>query len=371
MRIGIIASNHFPIDEATIKGTEIFVYGFVLELARRAPQGGGSITVFCSGDSRLPVCVETVDERASAHDAVLPEGKHVLFELALIEKAFRMEEEFDLFHVHIGNGDIALPFVPFIKKPVLVTVHYTLELYARRFFLLYKNVPNLHFVSISDAQRRAIPELPYCATIHDGIDEHKFSFDPEGGAALMWAGRVVPEKGIEDVVRVARRTGRQARIFAARREEHAAWFQEFVERTRSRYDQIAIQCDTPRERLIPEYQKSRAFIFPIGWEEPFGLVMIEAMSAGTPVVAYARGSAPEIIKDGETGFLVNPSDMDKRGEWVIKESGVDGLVKAVERLYAMGSDEYRAMRRQCRARVLDCFTLRKAVDAYEKVYATF
>lgn len=368
MRIAIIASNYLPLGPETTKGTEIFVYAFAREMEKRMAAGGGRLTVFCAGDSTLPVNIESVTARAVSSEASLPAGKHVIFELALIEKAFRMEKDFDLFHVHIGNGDIALPFVPFIKKPVLVTLHYTIEPYAREFFLRYKDIPHLHLVGISDSQRRAIPELPYCATIYHGIDEQMFSFDAEGGESLMWAGRGAPEKGIEDAVEVARRASHQMRLFVMRRPEHAAWFERCIQRLGAVHEGIIIHYDTPRERLIGEYQKSKAFIFPIQWEEPFGLVMIEAMSCGTPMIAYARGSAPEIIEDGKTGFLVNPSDADKRGEWIIKESGVEGLMKAVERIYAMDRDDYRAMRQRCRTRVVDRFTIRAMMDAYERVY---
>lgn len=368
MRIGIIASNHFPIDEAAIKGTEIFVYAFIRELAKRVFSGGGSVAAFCSGDSILPIRTETIQERASAYNSSLPFGKHVLFELALIEKAFRMEREFDLFHVHIGNGDIALPFVPFIKKPVLVTLHYTLEPYAREFFLRYKDVHNLHFVSISDAQRFTVPELPYRATIYHGIDEREFAFDARGGEAFMWAGRGVPEKGIEDAVQVSRRAKRPVNLFAVRREEHAAWFEHFARDLKNAPQGIAIHYDTPRKMLIPAYQQSKAFVFPIQWEEPFGLVMVEAMSCGTPAIAYARGSAPEIIEDGVTGFLVNPSDTDRRGAFCVKKSGIPGIVRAVERVYGMSAKEYESMRRACRKRVEERFTIQKMMDAYEKVY---
>lgn len=96
--------------------------------------------------------------------------------------------------------------------------------------------------------------------------------------------------------------------------------------------------------------------------------MIEAMACGTPVVAYARGSVPEVIKDGETGFIVNPSDTDIRGNWIIKKTGIEGLCEAVERIYSMPEDQYRQMRRNCRAHVEKNFTVERMVDEYEKVY---
>ena len=96
--------------------------------------------------------------------------------------------------------------------------------------------------------------------------------------------------------------------------------------------------------------------------------MIEAMATGTPVVAFARGSVPEIVKDSETGFIVNSSDSDIRGNWIVKKTGIAGLCEAVERMYAMPTEQYQQMRRNCRAHVEAHFTVEKMVDSYEQVY---
>ena len=123
-----------------------------------------------------------------------------------------------------------------------------------------------------------------------------------------------------------------------------------------------------QKELVSYYQNAKLFLFPIEWEEPFGLVMIEAMAAGTPIVAFARGSVPEVIKDGETGFIVNSSDEDKRGDWIVKKVGIDGLCEAVERIYSMPKDHYRQMRKNCRGHVEKFFTIEKMIDNYEMVY---
>lgn len=96
--------------------------------------------------------------------------------------------------------------------------------------------------------------------------------------------------------------------------------------------------------------------------------MIEAMACGTPVVAYARGSVPEVIKDGETGFIVNSSEEDKRGDWIVKKTGIEGLCEAVEKIYSMPEEQYRQMRRNCRTHVEKNFTVERMVGEYEKVY---
>lgn len=116
-------------------------------------------------------------------------------------------------------------------------------------------------------------------------------------------------------------------------------------------------------------QSAKVFLFPIEWEEPFGLVLIESMACGTPIIAYARGSAPEIIKDGVTGFLINPSEDEKRGDFLIKKTGIDGFFEAVKQIYSMSKKEYENVRIACRKHVEENFTIEKMVDNYEKIYA--
>lgn len=115
-------------------------------------------------------------------------------------------------------------------------------------------------------------------------------------------------------------------------------------------------------------RNAKLFVFPIQWEEPFGMVMIEAMASGTPVVAFARGAVPEIVKDGETGFLVNSSETDKRGDWITKTTGMDGLCEAIERIYAMSRERYQEMRYAAHLHVSRYFTVAKMGAEYEKVY---
>lgn len=116
------------------------------------------------------------------------------------------------------------------------------------------------------------------------------------------------------------------------------------------------------------YGKAAYFLYPVQWEEPFGLVFLEAMTCGTPVIAFARGAVPEIIVDGVTGFIINPSDDDIRGDWIIKKTGVDGLREAIERISSLSKVNYEKMRQACRKHVEENFTVEKMVENYEKVY---
>ena len=116
------------------------------------------------------------------------------------------------------------------------------------------------------------------------------------------------------------------------------------------------------------YGKASYFLYPIVWEEPFGLVFLEAMASGTPVIAFAKGAVPEIIKDGETGFIVNPLDNDIRGDWIIKKTGIEGLAQAIEKISSMSDTEYRQMRQNCRKHVEENFIVEKMANEYVEVY---
>ncbi len=374
MKIAFVNSNIVKISNNTKKGTEIFDYILIKNLAKYARKKNLQITAFASGNSQLPVKIESVNFYSSLEDKHIGiEGNHVLFELSLISKAFAMHKKFDLYHTNFGDGELILPFARFIKKPILVTMHGPMTYqYQKKIFALYKDVKNVYFVSISDSQRKPIPGLNYIKTIHHGIDTKKgWQFNPEGGKQIIWTGRAVPDKGLDIVLSVMKRVKKQAKVFPIIKEEYLHWLHEEIIKKRNLIYQAAkiyIDFDVNRSELNHHYQTSKLFLFPLQWEEPFGLTLIESMACGTPVVAYARGSVSEIVKDGVTGFLVNPSDTDIRGNWITKKTGIDGLCEAVERIYSMPEEEYKKMRLSCRAHVENHFTVERMVDDYIKVY---
>ncbi|KKP79615.1 MAG: Group 1 glycosyl transferase [Candidatus Levybacteria bacterium GW2011_GWB1_35_5] len=362
MKIAIVCSNFISITKAAKKGTEIFDYILINNLL--SEDKNLDITAFASGDSDLPVKIESVDYHSSvSNKSILQKDKHIIFELALISKAFSMQDNFDLYHINIGDGDIALPFAPFVKKPILITMHYTHDTeYINKYFSLFKNYKNIYFVSISNAQRKFFPDLNYKATIYHGIETDKFIFNPLGGENIMWAGRAIPEKGIDIVVEVADRVKHEAKLFGIQRKEHTAWLQKTVHNkidVANRPVPISLEIGLQRLQLVEHFQTSKLFLFPVGCEESFGLVLIEAMSCGTPVVAYAKGSIPEIIKDGKTGFIVNSSDNDIRGDWIVKKTGIDGLCEAIDKIYSMPKKEYQEMRNNCRSVAEESFSVNR------------
>ena len=372
MKIAIICSNFVSITKDVKKGTEIFDYILIDNLVKNDKDL--DITVFASGDSNLPARIESIDYHPAISDrSIARKNKHIIFELALISKAFLMQERFDLYHINIGDGDIVLPFTPFVKKPVLITLHYTQEAeYINKYFSLFSHLNNVSFVSISNVQRKFFPDLNYAGTIYHGIETEKFRFDQQGGNSIMWAGRGVPDKGLETILEVLKKTKKKIKLFPLKRKEYLEWLNKQVADLKDLMpsQDIFIEFDKDRFELVNHYQSSRLFLFPIQWEEPFGLVLIESMACGTPVVAFAGGSVPEIVKDGKTGFIVNPSDNDIRGDWIVKKTGIDGLCEAIEKIYSMPEGEYQKMRQNCRDLVEKNFTAQRMAKDYLKVYET-
>ncbi len=225
---------------------------------------------------------------------------------------------------------------------------------------------HLNFISISNEFRTHFKSLNYIATVYHGLDLKYFPFNPNGGNYLLWIGRASKHKGEDDAIEVAKKTGKKLLIGASLRQHTNDYFEKFIKPNLN--DKITLIPNITFENTHKYYGQAKALLFPVKWKEPFGLIMIESMACGSPVIAYARGSTPEIIKDGETGFLVNPSENEIAGNWIIKKTGIAGLCEAVKKIYSMDKNQYLKMRQNSRKRVEQLFTVEKMVDEYEKVY---
>ncbi|MBI3366786.1 glycosyltransferase, partial [Candidatus Roizmanbacteria bacterium] len=325
MKIAIVNSNYVRISRNTKKGTEIFAYSLIKNLAKKKNL---TITAFASGNSKLPVKIESVNYYSSIEDKNIGAENHEKFANALVSKAVKMQNRFDLYHINMGNGEIIFPYAHFIHKPILVTLHGVLnDKYIKKYFSLYNDLKNVFFVSISNSQRKLLPDIHYVKTIHHGVDTKKgFQFNPSGDNYLLWTGRAIPDKGLDIVLQIIKLTKKRAKIFPIIKEEYINWLQEIIIKRRNIINQavsIYTDFDIHRSNLNYHYQTSKLFLFPLQWEEPFGFTLIESMACGTPIVAFARGSVPEIVKDGETGFIVNSSKDDIRGDWIIKKTGIE------------------------------------------------
>lgn len=316
---------------------------------------GHSITFFGPEGTRLEgVTVETCNVRP------LATTQQQLYELVAVTDLFQdyipslydqymvktMFEraaagEFDILVFH--HPESAMGFAQLYPNvPVLYVTHDYLDEKRRHVIEMHHSI-NQHFVSISDSQRRDAPDLPYTATVYNGIDTDVFSFHDTAEDYLMFVGRIVPEKGLKEAVQVAIKTDRRLIIVGQVSPVTQWYFDEHVKPYLS--DKILYLGLIDKEQLARYYQKAAALLVPIRWEEPFGLTMAEAMSCGTPVIAFRRGSVPEVVKDGKTGFIVeNTAEM----------------IGAIENIGKIS-------RQDCRTHVEKNFTKTRMVNNYEKV----
>lgn len=286
--------------------------------------------------------------------------------LTLLEHA----KEFDLVHFHTNIPLAELAFTRRLSIPCIFTLHSVARMpeLESRVMHTFKS-DNNHFISISNYQRSTFPALSFLKTIYHGVDLDLFSFNPDGGEEMLFAGRLRKTKGVKEAIETALATKRKLLVTGALSSTDHNYFNEVVEPLLKQHgDLLSLDKNLDRNHIYAHYQKSKLTLIPIQWEEPFGLVMIESMACGTPIVAFARGSAPEIDKDGETGFVINPSDDDIRGDWIIKKTGLEGFKEAVERIYAMSDSEYKTMRQNCHTYIKSSFTLKRMFDDYEEAY---
>ena len=274
-------------------------------------------------------------------DAILQKVSS-LWDTYLAEEMFRRARrgEYDILHFH--HPEVALPLAHrFRSVPVMYTLHDPVYPWYKEVFELYDS-SNQYYVSISNNQRRDAPDLNYIDTIYDGVDTDDFSFSSEHEDYLLYIGRVIPEKGVKEAIQVAEATGHRLLIIGPVPPQAQGYFDQYIKPYLN--ERILYLGYIERKNILPYYQKAMALLSPLQWEEPFGLTAIEAMSCGTPTIAIARGSMPEIIKNGKTGFLV---------------SGVGEMIDAVGKVNKLD-------RRACRDHVKANFSTKQMVDGYEK-----
>ncbi len=254
-------------------------------------RAGVDVTLFATADSRtsahLSAVVPTPYEETPGMDAKVWEGLH-------LAHAFGRAQDFDLIHNHYDF--LPLTYASLVDSPVLTTIH---GFSSERILPVYRTFNGrTHYVSISDADRH--PDLAYLATIHHGLDFSEFTFEPRAGSYLLFFGRIHPDKGAADAIRVARAAGRP--LLLAGIVQDQGYFEREVEPQLSadiRY--VGTADPVERDRLLGG---ALGLLHLIHFAEPFGLSVIEAMACGTPIIAYPRGSMPELVADGVSGFLV-------------------------------------------------------------------
>lgn len=353
MRIAQLAPPWLSVPPLAYGGTEIIVHLLTEGLVKK----GHEVTLFASGDSKTSARLSFVFKTALGNSGY--NKKEPLHPLLHYIECFDRAKEFDIIHNHAQYYAMFLAHL--VKTPVLHTIHgsYSPEYTPEEKIHTLQRFKDHKFISISNSQRSDLPELNYIATVYNGVDLSKFTFSQELGKYLLWIGRITSKKGPVEAIHAARRLNMELRIVAAVDPSEEEYF---VKEVKPLIDGklVTFEGEVDNAKKIYYYQHALATLFPIEWEEPFGLVMIESLACGTPVVAYNHGSVPEVIKDGKTGFVVN-SKNGKAGDFIIKETGVDGLVEGVKRITQINRDE-------CRKHVENNFSMDRMVDGYEAVY---
>jgi len=298
MRIAQVAPLHESVPPKLYGGTERIVSYLSEELVRR----GHDVTLFASGDSLTSARLRPMCDRAlRLHRGKLvdPLAHHML----LLERLTREINDFDVIHFHLDY----LPFsqIRRFNIPAVTTLHGRLDI--PDLVPIFQEFRDMHLISISDAQRKPLPWANWHATVHHGLPEDLYAQGDGNGGYLAFLGRISPEKRVDRAIEISSRVGIPLRIAAKVDEADREYFE-------SKICPLIHGTDVEFIGEIGEHEKrnflggARALLFPIDWPEPFGLVMIEAMACGTPVIAFHGGSVADVIEDGVTGFIVNSID---------------------------------------------------------------
>ncbi|MBV9385307.1 MAG: glycosyltransferase family 4 protein [Chroococcidiopsidaceae cyanobacterium CP_BM_ER_R8_30] len=337
MRIAQIAPLWERVPPPAYGGTELVVSLLTDELVRR----GHEVTLFATADSITLAKVEPGSPQPLRLLGASPQEAQI-YETLQVSKVCEQANEFDVIHSHLDFQSFS--YANLVKTPTVHTIHGIVPSWVEPLFIKNKHQ---NFVSISNSQRRTDLGLNYVATVYNGIDTstHIFHPQPDNSPYLAFLGRMSPEKGPHLAIEIAKRTGWHLKM--AGKVDRAD--KEFFEK------EITPLIDGKQIEFLGEanhVQKREilggavATLFPITWREPFGLVMIESMACGTPVIAMALGAAPEVIAHGKTGFLCH---------------SVDECIAALDRISEID-------RRACRQHVEQHFSIKSMVDGYEAVY---
>jgi glycosyltransferase involved in cell wall biosynthesis len=309
-------------------------------LADGLVERGHQVTLFATGDSVTKAGLESIVPRAPGPAFI----NDILYDTLHSLHAFRDPDRFDLFHVHPPFSALAMAAA--VDTVAVHTVHnsFTPEIRA-----LYHAVGHrVWFVAISEAQRATMPELPYAGVVHNGIQVERYPFQEQKEDFLLFLGRAGPEKGAHRAILAAREAGLPLRmaVKVAHPTEQEYWKDEVMPLLGP---DITVLSEISNGEKCELLSRARAVLFPIDWDEPFGLVMTEAMACGTPVIATPRGAVPEVIAEGETGFMVSVDDYPREAAEAIRR--VDEIDP-----------------KSCRRRVEKHFSKEVMVEGYERVF---
>lgn len=348
IRIAILASNFIRIPPRPkdippqCSGAPEYIVSLLTEgLVKK----GHKVTLFASGNSKTSAKLVSVTEKSTGTDPSIGfklSKPHILYELTLASKCYQLAKkgEFDIINNHIDT--VTVPYAPLVDIPTVSTLHSVLT--GHRKIILEYFARTQHFVSISNNQREPCLSLNYAGTIYNAVDYEKIPFDLTPKNYLVITGRIHPCKGIKEAIQVAKKVNLPLIIMGSHDEGDLYWKQDIKPEVDGR--KIIYKGFIPRQKMLKILREAKVFIFPLQWEEPFGVTMIEAMACGTPVITFNKGSIPEVVNDGKTGYIVN---------------NLNEMVGAIKKIGLID-------RRYCRQWVKDNFSIEKMVEGYENIF---
>lgn len=367
MKIALVASVwiSIPPKDFGFGAQEYLQYYLAEELTKK----GHDVTLFATGDSKTQARLIPAADRQISDMPTIDTKIKDMFELMNLEKAYEMAGNFDIIHNHLLP--YGLLFEPLTKTPTVHTLHH--QIYKTRSDVyMYQRYKDQKFISISEAQKNIMPELNYISTVYNGVDTSFYPFKQQPTESyIVFIGRMRKYKGIHTAIHVAQKLQKKLKILSPLPRQNQADYKDALEYFD---DEIKPHLNSDIEHIdfisgpkkVEILQNAKLLLFPVEREEPFGMTVIETGACGVPTVAYAKGSMPELIADGKTGFLVDTEQ--NSPPWQTKKIGFEGLCTAVERIFGMPEDEYRMLRKNTRAHVAEKFSIESMVDEYEKVY---
>jgi len=299
MRIAQVAPLYVATPPHGYGGTERIISGLTETLVKQ----GHEVTLFATGDSRTSARLVACAPKALGFEHLFESGAA---HTAMLAQVYRRASEFDVIHSHVDYQ--ALPFAVHCTTPTIITLHGALDMDGYPEAL--SAFPDIRYVSISNNQRIPLPDLNWAATVYHGIDVRAHPFGEQPGKYLLFVGRISPEKGPERAIAIAKQCGIPLKIAAKIDPKDRKFFNQVVKPLLDKEKKENVEflgpVDERRKRIL--MKNALALLLPIRWQEPFGMVYIESLACGTPVLTCPMGAAPEILSEGETGFMRESDD---------------------------------------------------------------
>lgn len=333
MRIAQVNPLWYEVPPLTYGGTELIISMLTEELVKR----GHQVTLFSTADSRTNARLIPIWPKGLIKaNLPTPFAPVALLYKELLER----QNDFDVIHDH--GEQYGVPFSKFLKPPIVSTLHNPI---TEEKNILFKKYSNINYVAISKNQKISGPGINIVKTIYHGIPVENYDFNPKPDDYLFWLSSIQPDKGAAAAIEITKMAGEKLIISGPIHPKNADYF-EYRIKPLIDGKQIQFVGESDFKKKVELFKNAKAFLFPIRRQEPFGLVVIESMACGTPVIAFREGSLPELIEQGKTGFVVNNQE---------------GALRALKKIKTIS-------RKYCREYIKKTFPLKRMVNRYERLY---